>query len=84
MTKVYQHSVIIGSIVIFIDLQEFENDEICFSAIAHLQKASIAACSVNVPDSKSSAYKRNYHNLFKQNVSSAHNEKIHINESNFW
>ena len=39
--------------------------------------------SVNVPDFQSSAYRRKYHYLFIQNISSAYIEKIHINESNF-
>ena len=38
-----------------------------FSAIA-----PITASSENVPNSQSSAYRRKYHHLFKQNVSSAH------------
>ena len=46
-----------------------------FSAIAHLKKAPIKAISENVPDSKSSAYRRNYYHHFKQNVLSAHIRK---------
>ena len=53
---------------------------ICLPAIAHLQKAPITACSENVPDSQSSAYRRKCYHLFKENVL----KKLHISESNFW
>ena len=43
-------------------------DEFVFSAIGHLQKASITASS----DPQSSAYRRKYYCLFKQNVLSVH------------
>ena len=46
-----------------------------FSVIAHLQKAPITASSESVPNSKSSAYRRNYYHLFTQNVLSAHIRK---------
>ena len=61
--------------------KELKNDEknicqwICFSAIAHIQKAPISASLKNVPDSYSSAYKRKYYHIFKQDVSSAHIRK---------
>ena len=54
-----------------------------FSAIVHLQKASITAISENVPDSQSTAYRRKYQN--KQNFLSAHtwekNYLILLNQS---
>ena len=43
-----------------------------FYAIAHLQKAPIAASSENVPDSQSSAYMRKHYHPFKQNGLIAH------------
>ena len=43
-----------------------------FSAIVHLQMASITASSENVPDSQSTAYRRKYYHLFKQNFLSVH------------
>ena len=45
-----------------------------FFCHSHLQKASITASSENMPDSLSSAYRRNYY-IFKQNFLSAHIRK---------
>ena len=44
-----------------------------FSAVVHvhLQNALITASSENVPNSQSSAFRRKYYHLFKQNVLSA-------------
>ena len=43
-------------------------ERICFSAIAHLQKAPITAGSENVPNSQSSPYRGKCYHLFKENV----------------
>ena len=40
--------------------------------ILHLQKAPITASSENVPYSQSSVDRRNYYDLFKENVLSGH------------
>ena len=50
-------------------------DGFVFSSIAHLHKAPITASLENVPDSQSSAYRRKYYHLIKQNVLSAHIRK---------
>ena len=51
----------------FKELKDNEKD-ICkrsrFSADAHVQKASITACSVNVPDTQSADYTRKYYHFF--------------------